>query len=115
MAATFASFALRILIFAVVLVDQRVPAVATFAVLFGLTFLMTAPLTVIFVRDAFGARHLGALTGLITMVHHICGGVGALIGAALFDAEGSYRTVLWLMLASSAAGALLTLGLRSKA
>ncbi len=114
-AATFAAFAIRVAIFAAVLVDQRVPTVAVFAVLFGLTFLMTAPLTVIFVRDAFGARHLGALTGLITMVHHICGGFGALIGAALFDAEGSYQTVLWLMLGSSVAGALLTLGLRRKA
>ena len=111
-AATFASFALRVLIFAAVLLDQQVATVAAFALLFGLTFLMTAPLTVIFVRDAFGVLHLGAITGFVTMIHHICGGLGALVGAALFDAEGSYTTVLWLMLGSSALGCALSLGLR---
>ena len=111
-AATFVCFALRALIFAAVLLDQTVATVAAFAVLFGLTFLMTAPLVVIFVRDAFGARHLGALTGFITMVHHIFGGLGALVGAWIFDVEGAYQSVLWLMLASSVAGALLSLALR---
>ncbi len=111
-AATAGCFALRVVIFALVLADQRTLPVAIFALLFGVTFLVTAPLTVIFVRDAFGTRHLGALTGLITMVHHICGGIGALIGALLFDANGSYETALWIMLASSAIAGLLTLGLR---
>ena len=77
-AATAGCFALRVAIFALVLVDQRALPVALFALLFGATFLVTAPLTVIFVRDAFGTRHLGALTGLITMVHHICGGTRCL-------------------------------------
>lgn len=110
-AATLTSFALRLLIFAMVLIDQQVSTVAIFGLMFGLTFLMTAPLTVSFVREAFGDRHLGALTGLVTMVHHICGGLGALIGATLYDAQGSYDAVLWMMLGSSVFGAILTLGL----
>ena len=110
-AATLTSFAMRLLIFAMVLIDQQVSTVATFGLMFGLTFLMTAPLTVSFVREAFGDRHLGALTGLVTMVHHICGGLGALIGATLYDAQGSYDAVLWMMLGSSVFGAILTLGL----
>jgi hypothetical protein len=32
---------------------------------FGATVLVTAPLTILFVRDAFGTRSLGALAGLI--------------------------------------------------
>jgi hypothetical protein len=36
-------------------------------------------------RQAFGTATLGAITGLIVMVHHTCGGFGARIGAALFD------------------------------
>ena len=61
-----------------------------FALVFGLTFLMTAPLTVLFVRDAFGVAHLGAIAGLVTMVHHIFGGIGAWLGAAVFDHTGHY-------------------------
>ncbi len=110
-AATLWSFLIRIFLFAAVLYDQSLSTVAVFTLLFGMTFLMTAPLTVVFVRDAFGHSHLGALTGFITMVHHICGGLGALIGAWLFDAQGSYDAVLQLMLVSSVAGAGLTLAL----
>ena len=113
-AATLASFALRAGLFMAVLADQRIGTVAAFTLLFGFSFLMTAPLTVIFVRDAFGARHLGAITGFITMIHHICGGLGALVGAALFDVQGSYTTTLWLMLVSSILGGALTLGLRPR-
>lgn len=109
--ATFAAFAIRIVIFAAVLVDQSPWTVAAFALLFGATFLVTAPLTVIFVRDAFGSRNLGALTGMITMVHHIFGGLGAIGGAAAFDAQGSYDTALAWMLVTSVAGALLSLAL----
>ena len=44
----------------------------------------------LFVRDHFGLKHLGALTGLITMVHQIFGGIGAYGGALIFDATGRY-------------------------
>ena len=113
-AATLAAFVVRIVIFAAVLIDQSIPTVAAFALLFGLTFLVTAPLTSVFVREAFGTKHLGALTGVITMVHHICGGIGGLIGALLFDWRGSYDQAVALMLVSSVMGAALTLALRKR-
>ena len=56
---------------------------------------------VLFVRDHFGMSHLGALTGLITMVHQIFGGVGAYAGAAIFDATGTYDAAFALMLVSA--------------
>jgi methanogenic corrinoid protein MtbC1 len=34
------------------------------------------------------SRHLGALTGLITMVHRIFGDIGAYLGATVFDVTG---------------------------
>ena len=40
------------------------------------------------IAERFGIRNLGALTGLITMVHHVCGGIGAYVGARVFDASG---------------------------
>jgi hypothetical protein len=106
-----ASFLLRIAAFAVVMVDQSPLSIAVFALTFGLTFLVTAPLLVIFVRDAFGSANLGALTGLIVMIHHMCGGLGAWIGAAIFDASGGYSAAFALMLASSLLASVLTLRL----
>ena len=104
-------FVARACVFALVLVDQSPVSVAVFALVFGLTFLVTAPLTVVFVRDAFGTRNLGALTGLITMVHQICGGIGAYMGASIFDANGRYDNAFAIMLAVSAIAAALCFGL----
>lgn len=94
---TLACFILRVALFGWILVDQSALSVGAFALLFGATYLVTAPLTVLFVRDAFGMRHLGALSGLITMVHHMCGGIGAWAGAALFDSAGSYDGAFTVM------------------
>ena len=109
---TALSFAARVGAFALVTFDQSPLSVAIFALVFGVTFLVTAPLTVIFVRDSFGTRNLGALTGLITMVHHICGGIGAYLGARIFDATYGYRIAFIIMLMASAIALLLTLSLR---
>jgi predicted MFS family arabinose efflux permease len=105
-------FAARVAVFALVLVDQSEVSVAVFALVFGATFLVTAPLTVVFVSERFGTRHLGALTGLITMVHQICGGIGAYFGAAVFDVTGSYNDAFAGILALSLIAMLLTLLLR---
>ena len=106
---TALAFAARVAVFALVMVDQSTVSVAVFALVFGATFLVTAPLTVVFVSQNFGTRHLGALTGLITMVHQICGGIGAYLGAALFDARGNYTAAFMVMLAVSLLALLLTL------
>ncbi|HEY5216853.1 MAG TPA: hypothetical protein VIJ17_08165 [Pseudolabrys sp.] len=83
-----------------------------FALVFGATFLVTAPLTVAFVSESFGTRHLGALTGLVTMVHQIFGGIGAYLGAAVFDVTGNYDVAFAMMFAASLLALLLTLMLR---
>jgi predicted MFS family arabinose efflux permease len=112
---TAATFIARIAVFALIAMDQSPISIAVFALVFGATFLVTAPLTVLFVRDHFGMAHLGALTGLITMVHQVCGGLGAWGGALMFDATGSYDAAFILMLAVSAIALVLTLMLRREA
>ena len=81
---------MRVAVFTLICIDQSPLSIAMFAIVFGFTFLVTAPLTLVFVRDAFGARHLGAITGMLTLVHQVFGGIGAYSGAAIFDASGSY-------------------------
>jgi predicted MFS family arabinose efflux permease len=109
---TAAAFTARIGAFALIALDQSPWSVAVFALVFGATFLITAPVTVLFVRESFGTRHLGALTGLITMVHHICGGFGAYLGARIFDRTGGYDLAFLVMLASAIVALVLTLSLR---
>lgn len=109
---TALSFIARAAVFGLIMVDQSELSVAVFALVFGVTFLVTAPLTLVFVSESFGSRHLGALTGLITMVHHICGGLGAYLGAAVFDATGTYNAAFVTMFVASLVAVVLTLLLR---
>ena len=53
----------RIIVFAWIAVDQSPLSITVFALVFGATFLVTAPLTVVFVRESFGTKNLGALAG----------------------------------------------------
>jgi hypothetical protein len=85
-----------------------------FALVFGATFLVTAPLTIVFVRENFGMRNLGALAGLITMVHQVFGGIGAYAGAAIFDATGAYDAAFVVMLISAVLALGFTLMLRRR-
>ena len=109
---TAAAFVARIVVFGWIAVDQSPLSIAVFALVFGATFLVTAPLTVVFVRQSFGTRNLGALAGLITMTHQVFGGLGAYAGAAIFDATGGYDAAFIVMLASAVAALALTLALR---
>ena len=102
------SFLARVLVFGLVAVDQSPLSVMIFALVFGVTFLATAPLTVLFIRDSFGTRNLGAIGGLITMIHHMCGGLGAYLGAVVFDGTGAYDLVFVVMCVASLAAALFT-------
>lgn len=106
---TVLAFAARVVVFGLILVDQSALSVAIFALVFGATFMVTAPLTVVFVKQSFGSRHLGALTGLITMVHQVFGGLGAYFGAAVFDATGTYNNAFVLIGAVSLVAVILTL------
>lgn len=110
---TLLAFAGRVAVFALIMADQSPLSVAIFALVFGLTFMVTAPLTVVFVKESFGTRHLGTLTGLVTMVHHVCGGLGAYLGAAVFDATGTYDAAFVIMGISSFIAVGLTMMLRS--
>ncbi len=109
---TAAAFIARIVVFGWIAIDQSPLSIAVFALVFGATFLVTAPLTVVFVRESFGTRNLGALAGFITMTHQIFGGLGAYAGAAIFDATGGYDAAFVVMLASAVVALAFTLMLR---
>jgi MFS family permease len=111
---TAASFAVRVVVCALLVVDQSVISIIIFAVVFGATFLVTAPLTIVFVKDLFGTKHIGTFTGLVFMTHHVSGGIGAYVGAFIFDTTERYDYVFALMLIISSLALILTLCLRSR-
>ena len=94
-------FVMRIGIFALIIAVQNTPVIVVFSLLYGFTFLMTAPLTVIFSREIFGPLRLGTVSGTISMVHQMFGGLGALVGALMFDHWGAYDGAFVLMLGLS--------------
>jgi predicted MFS family arabinose efflux permease len=99
---TLACFALRILLFGLIMINQDDLSIAIFALGYGVTFWATAPLAVVFARNAFGLKHIGAVTGFVTMAHHMAGGLGAFVGGLLFDISGDYVVAFIIMLVLSA-------------
>lgn len=111
---TLLCFIGRIVCFGLIILVQDTPAIVVFALLYGFTFLITAPLTVTFAGSMFGAPRLGLMSGFINMTHHIAGGLGALIGGLIFDARGSYDAAFLLMLALSVVAAALSAMLQER-
>jgi sugar phosphate permease len=112
---TLLCFLLRVVIFAFILFFQDTVAVAVFALLYGFTFLVTAPLTVVFAGVIFGQSRLGLVAGSISMVHQVSGGLGALAGALIFDQWGSYDRGFMVLLVMSLVAIPVTLMVRERA
>ena len=98
---TLLCFLARVGLFAYIPFVQDEVSIILFALLYGATFLVTAPLTVIFAERAVGASRMGSVSGLLSMIHQIAGGVGALFGGSVFDRWGSYNYAFFGMLGLS--------------
>ncbi len=66
-----AAFALRVILFAVVVRYQNAASFWVLALGFGFTFLITAPLTTTLMGRMYGFASIGLLSGFITTVHHV--------------------------------------------
>ena len=109
---TVLCFVMRIGIFALILPLQSTSAILVFGLLYGFTFLITAPLTVVFLGNIYGPNRLGTLTGTVSMIHQIMGGLGAFAGGWIYDMTDSYDAAFILMLALSLVATALTLIVR---
>jgi MFS family permease len=85
------TFLLRVLLFLLILKYQNLASFYLFALSFGFTHLITAPLTPTLVGRLYGFSHVGLISGFITTVHHLGGGFWAYMGGLIFDQTGSYR------------------------
>jgi MFS family permease len=85
------TFLLRFFLFLLVLRYQTLGSFYVFALLFGFTLLITAPLNATLMGKLYGFSHVGLITGFITTIHHVGGGFWAYMGGVIFDRTGSYQ------------------------
>jgi predicted MFS family arabinose efflux permease len=107
-------FLVRLGLFGYIPFVQDETSIIMFALLYGVTFLVTAPLIVIFALHAAGPTYMGRVSGLLSMVHQIAGGLGAFLGGSVFDRWGSYDNAFVLMFLLSGAAAYATWLIRDK-
>ena len=90
------TFLLRVIVFALVLQYQNMVSFYILALVFGFTMLITAPLCVTLLGRLYGFTHIGLLSGFITTLHHLGGGLWVYGGGVIFDQTGSYHRALSL-------------------
>jgi len=108
------TFLLRVFAFLLIIVYQNLISFYVFALVFGFTYLITAPLTPTLVGRLYGFTHVGVLSGFITTVHHFGGGMAAWGGGVLFDLTGSYQTVLVISAVMAAIATISTMLIRER-
>ena len=92
------TFVIRFFLFFLILKYQGLLSFYIFALAFGFTSLITAPLTPTLLGKLYGLSHIGLLTGFIITIHHLAGGFWAYLGGLIFDKTGSYRLIFLLSL-----------------
>jgi MFS family permease len=85
------AFLFRLGAFLLILTYQNLTSFYVFSIIFGLTYLVTGPLATTLLGRLYGFSHIGLLSGFVTTVHHIGGGLWAYLGGVTFDQTGSYR------------------------
>ena len=80
--------------FALMLWGFKIPpsiGIWAFAVLAGMSWIATPPLTSSLTADIYGVRNIGTLNGLSTMSHQIGGSLSVFMAGVLYDMTGSYE------------------------
>lgn len=80
----------RALAFLALVVLPGPTALWVFAVVGGMSWLATVPLTTSLTADVYGLKHLGTLAGLTNLAHQIGGSLAAYAFGVVFDRFGSY-------------------------
>ncbi len=103
----------------VILLFTQLPLTAfsayLFAMLMGVLWLSTVPLTNGIVATVFGVRNLSMLTGIVFFFHQIGSFLGGWLGGYLYDRTGNYDTVWTISIGLGVVAALLNLPIRERA
>jgi MFS family permease len=61
-----------------------------FAIIAGMSWVATAPLTSSLTADIYGLKNIGTLNGMATFAHNVGGAISVLMGGILYDIFGAY-------------------------
>jgi sugar phosphate permease len=89
-------------------------ALWAFAVIGGMSWLATVPLTASLTADVYGVRNLGTLFGLANMSHQIGGATAVMLFGWAFTQLGSYDLAFGVGAATLLAAGLVSLSIREK-
>jgi MFS family permease len=109
-----ATFVIRAVLFLFILKYKTVTSLYVFALLFGFTYLASAPLVPILMGRLYGFSHLGTLAGFSNTLHFLGGGFGGYMGGLIFDRAGSYQPVFIISFFLAAAAAVCMMLIREK-
>ena len=70
-------------------------ALWAFAIIGGMSWLATVPLTTALTSEIYGYKKLGSLVGFINMSHQIGGAASVILFGVVFDYYGNYDLGLW--------------------
>jgi cyanate permease len=85
------TFLLRFALFLFVLKYKSVTSLYVYALFFGFTQLVTAPLAPMLAGRLYGFGYIGILSGVINTVHFLGGGFWTYATGLIFDRTGSYQ------------------------
>ena len=83
-------YAVRGLAYLMFLVAPGIWAIWGFAVIAGMSWIASVPLTSSLTADIYGLRNMGVLNGIATFSHQIGGALSIYLGGKLYDVFGAY-------------------------
>ena len=83
--------AISFALFLFVLKYKSVTSLYVYALFFGFTQLVTAPLAPMLAGHLYGFRYIGILSGVINTIHFLGGGFWTYATGLIFDRTGSYQ------------------------
>jgi MFS family permease len=89
-----------------VLLPLSTLSIAVFAIVMGMTWLGTVPLTNSLVAQIFGVQYLSTLFSIAWLGHQVGAFAGAWLGGYVFDTTGSYAVVWIIAIGASVVAAL---------
>ncbi len=92
----FVTFLLRFALHLFIMNYKNVTSLYVYALLFGFTQLVTAPLAPMLMGKLYGFRYIGVLSGVVNTVHFLGGGFWAYGTGLIFDRTGSYQSAFAL-------------------
>lgn len=105
---------LRVICFIIILLGATYYGFYAFAILMGLTLMVTLPLAGTVTANLFGVRNIGAITGIFATGHHLGGALMAGLTGILLKYTGGYLSLFNVSLVLSVAAVIAAFILKEK-